>query len=311
MSTMLPTIDLTPVVTGAPDGDATVARALDGALRTWGAFTLVGHGVPQAALEGALAAAKDFFAQPLERRLAIKVDKNNRGYVPIHQSVYEGNLPDLKESFNLGLPLPTDDPDVVAGKPLHGANIWPDLPGYRAPVETFFSEMTRLGERLLGPLAICLGMAPDELRAHYRKPITFMRLFHYPPNSRVADGEHGAAEHQDYGFLTFLAQDTLGGLQVRAPDGSIVDVTPRLDTFTVNVGDMLARITGGAFRSAPHKVINISGKGRYSIPFFYDPNFDARFSGYARYECWPIPAVEIQQGLRLSQGSRGCVVRIH
>ncbi len=137
----------------------------------------------------------------------------------------------------------------------------------------------KFGDRMLGPLALCLGLEPGARRAQYRKPIAFMRLFHYPPNSRVADGEHGAAEHQDYGFLTFLAQDTLGGLQVRAPNGDVIDVKPRLDAFTVNAGDMLARITAHAFRSAPHKVINKSGVGRYSIPFFYDPDFDARFAG--------------------------------
>ena len=279
MSATLPVIDLTPVVAGAPDGDSAVAPALDDALRTWGAFTLVGHGVPQSSLDAALAAARLFFAQPLDRRMTIKVNAHNRGYVPIHQSVYDGNLPDLKESFNLGLPLPADDDDVVASKPLHGVNVWPDMPDYRAKVETFFDDMMTLGDRLLGPLALCLGVTPAALRAQYRKPIAFMRLFHYPPNSRVAEGEHGAAEHQDYGFLTVLAQDTLGGLQVRAPSGEIVDIAPRLDTFTVNVGDMLARITGGAFRSAPHRVVNTSVVGRYSIPFFYDPDFDARFPG--------------------------------
>ncbi len=128
MDQALPIVDLTPVVAGKADGDATVARALEAALRTWGAFTLVGHGVPQSSLENALAAASDFFGQSLESRLAIKVNTNNRGYVPIHQSVYEGNLPDLKESFNLGIALPPNDPDVVAGKPLHGLNVWPEVP---------------------------------------------------------------------------------------------------------------------------------------------------------------------------------------
>jgi isopenicillin N synthase-like dioxygenase len=278
MTQALPTIDLSPVVAGAPDGDAIVARELDGVLREWGAFTLVGHGVAGSSLAAAFDAARRFFEQPLATRLEIKVNRHNRGYVPMHQTVYEGNLPDLKESFNLGLPLPPDDPDVVAGKPLHGVNVWPDLPGYRADVERHFASMTGLGDHLLGPLALCLDMAPESLRALYRKPIAFMRLFHYPPNSRVADGEHGAAEHQDYGFLTVLAQDELGGLQVRAPDGEMVDAPPRPDAFIVNVGDMLARVANGAFRSAPHRVINRASVGRYSIPFFYDPDFDARFA---------------------------------
>jgi isopenicillin N synthase-like dioxygenase len=196
----------------------------------------------------------------------------------MHQTVYPGNLPDLKESFNLGLPLTADDPDVMTNKPLHGVNVWPDLPGFRAPVEAYFDAIVRLGSRLLGPLALSIGMQPEELRALYRKPIAFMRLFHYPPGGRLQEGEHGAAEHQDFGFLTILAQDSAGGLEVRAPDDSIVAVEPQPNTFIINIGDMLAEISGGTLRSAPHRVINRAGIGRYSIPFFYDPDFDARFA---------------------------------
>lgn len=279
MSETIPTIDLTPIVAGDADGDAAVARVLDGVLRTWGAFELIGHGVPAASTQKAFAAAKRFFELPLDVRLALKIDKSNRGYAPMHQTVYEGNLPDLKESFNLGLPLTPDDPDILAGKPLHGVNRWPDLPGYRDDVEEYFAAMMKLGDRLLGPLALCLGMQPADLRARYRKPIAFMRLFHYPPNSRVEEREHGAAEHQDYGFLTILAQDSAGGLEVRTPGNEIVGVAPRADAFVINLGDMVEKMTGGAFRSAPHRVINRAGIGRYSIPFFYDPDFDSVFDG--------------------------------
>lgn len=279
MSNSFPTIDLTPVTSGAKDGDAVVARALYPVLRTWGAFTLVGHGVPAAATVAAFGAAHRFFAQPLEWRMGIKVNKHNRGYVPMHQTLYEGNLPDLKESFNMGTALTEDDPDVVAGKPLHGVNVWPELPGFRHNVEDYFNHMVALGDRLLGPLALCLDMAPETLRAMYRKPIAFMRLFHYPPNGRIEDREHGAAEHQDYGFLTLLAQDSAGGLEVRDPDGTVLSVPPQPDVFIVNAGDMLTRITNGVIRSAPHQVVNRSGIGRYSIPFFYDPEFDTRFPG--------------------------------
>jgi isopenicillin N synthase-like dioxygenase len=176
------------------------------------------------------------------------------------------------------LPLAADDPDVATNKPLHGVNVWPDLPGFRAPVEAYFDAMMALGSRLLGPLALCIGMRPDDLRARYRKPIAFMRLFHYPTGGRLQDGEHGAAEHTDYGFLTVLAQDAAGGLEVRAPDGTIAAVEPQADTFIINIGDMLTEISAGALRSAPHRVINRAGISRYSIPFFYDPDFDARFA---------------------------------
>jgi isopenicillin N synthase-like dioxygenase len=105
-----------------------------------------------------------------------------------------------------------------------------------------------------------------------------MRLFHYPPHSDVAQNEYGAAEHKDYGFLTILAQDATGGLEVRSPQGELVSAPPRPRHFIVNAGDMLSAITADAIRSASHRVINRAGIGRYSIPLFYDPDFDARFA---------------------------------
>jgi isopenicillin N synthase-like dioxygenase len=278
-SEALPVVSMAPITRGDPDADARVGRDLKRALGAWGAFELVDHGVPDDVIIGAFAAAERFFALPLETRMQIKIDRHNRGYVPMHQTVYPGNRPDLKESFNLGINVTADDPDVKAGKPLHGVNRWPDLPGFRADVERYFDALMALGDRLLGPLALCLGIPAAELRERYRKPIAFMRLFHYPPNSNVAENEFGAAEHQDYGFLTILAQDANGGLEVRSPTGEIVPVPPHPQSFIINAGDMLTEITKGAIRSAPHRVINRAGFARYSIPFFFDPNFDATFEG--------------------------------
>jgi isopenicillin N synthase-like dioxygenase len=283
MSPQMPVVSLEPIVRGDAGADATVARDVKAALGSWGAFELVDHGVPTETIAGAFAAAGDFFRLPVEERLKVRVDRNNRGYAPLHQTHYPGNLPDLKESFNIGTRLTADDPDVKAGKPLHGVNQWPDLPSFRAAVEGYFDAILALGDRLLGPLALCLDLSAAELRARYRKPVAFMRLFHYPPNSNVAQKEFGAAEHKDYGFLTILAQDSTGGLEVRAPTGELVLAPPNPRHFIVNAGDMLSEMTGDAIRSAPHRVINRAGIGRYSIPFFYDPDFDARFASLPEY----------------------------
>jgi isopenicillin N synthase-like dioxygenase len=277
MIAMIPVVSLKPIVDNTPGADEKVARDLGPALESWGAFQLVDHGVSPSILTGAFKAAERFFALPVEQRLKIRVDRHNRGYVPMHQTHYPGNKPDLKESFNVGMGLTSDDPDVKAGKPLHGVNRWPDMDGFRAPVEAYFDAVTALGHRMLGPLAICLGMSADVLRSLYSKPVAFMRLFHYPPNSNVEDKEFGAAEHKDYGFLTLLTQDAIGGLEIRSPNDEIVLVPPRTDAIVINVGDMLSEITGGRFKSPLHRVINRAGIARYSIPFFFDPNFDARF----------------------------------
>jgi len=273
----IPILSLKPIRDGAADADERVAREFLPILQSWGAFQLVDHGIPASIMSGAFDAARRFFRLPIEERLTIRVGRDNRGYVPMHQTHYPGNKPDLKESFNVGLALTADDPDIKAGKALSGVNRWPALEGFRQPVEAYFDAVTALGHRLLGPLAVCLGMSPAALRSLYRKPIAFMRLFHYPPDSNVDEKEFGAAEHKDYGFLTILAQDANGGLEVRSPDNELVPVPPRTDAFVINVGDMLSEITGGRFRSPLHRVVNRSGVDRYSIPYFFDPDFDARF----------------------------------
>ena len=126
MSTQIPVVSLASITKGQAGADDVVARDLKAALESWGAFELIDHGVPTATIDGAFAAAAAFFRLPLETRLQIRVDKHNRGYAPMHQTGYPGNLPDLKESFNMGTRLTADDPDVKAGKPLHGVNRWPE-----------------------------------------------------------------------------------------------------------------------------------------------------------------------------------------
>ena len=122
----IPVVSLEPIIRASANADETVATDLKAALGSWGAFELVDHGVPIATIDGAFAAANTFFRLPVEERMKVRIDRHNRGYAPLHQTVYPGNLPDLKESFNVGTRLTADDPDVKAGKPLHGVNQWPE-----------------------------------------------------------------------------------------------------------------------------------------------------------------------------------------
>jgi len=87
----------------------------------------------------------------------------------------------------------------------------------------------------------------------------------------------GVGEHTDEGVLTLLAQDEIGGLQVKTPGGWI-DAPPIPGALVVNTGDMLDRLTGGVCRSTPHRVLNARGRSRLSFPYFFDPGFDARIT---------------------------------
>lgn len=109
-----------------------------------------------------------------------------------------------------------------------------------------------------------------------RSPISIQRLLHYPPQSGyVSKDIIGIGAHTDYGNLTILSQDDVGGLQVMNRDGEWVEGTPIRGTFIINIGDLIQRLTNGVYLANIHRVVNISGRERYSIPFFIDADFDA------------------------------------
>ena len=167
-----------------------------------------------------------------------------------------------------------DDPRY--GRPLDGPNLWPDLPGFREPVEAYEKAMHAFCLRLLRPMALALGLPRDWFAPHFVQPTTFLRLLHYPPHAQdAADDAFGSAPHTDYGFITILAQDRQGGLEVRRKDGTWLAAPPLDGTWVVNVADMLSRWTNERWQSTPHRVKNLSGGDRYSCPYFFDMAMDS------------------------------------
>lgn len=131
--------------------------------------------------------------------------------------------------------------------------------------------MSTLGRKMARAIAIALDLPADSLQPFFADPTTFLRLLHYPPQP-PEEGLFGSAPHTDYGFVTLLAQDDVGGLEVLNKDGDWVPAPPIPGSFVMNVGDILARWSNDVFVSTPHRVINASGRERYSQPFFFDPS---------------------------------------
>jgi isopenicillin N synthase-like dioxygenase len=185
-------------------------------------------------------------------------------------------VPDLKEGIYFGAELGPDHPRVQDGTPLHGPNLFPRRPAELRPVVlAYLDELTRIGQAVLGGMALGLGLDRDWFRRTLTDdPLILFRIFHYPPSAAGAGDQWGVGEHTDYGLLTLLAQDANGGLSVRGPDGWL-DAEPVPGSFVCNIGDMLERLTGGLYRSTPHRVRNESGADRLSFPFFLDPSWDA------------------------------------
>ena len=282
----IPILDVAPLFSG----DAAAARAVSETLRSHleqiGFLYVAGHNVPTESVEGVREAGKRFFALPEEEKLKLKIDANFRGYLPINSStivtssVAKVSKPNQSESMMFMHEVAADDPDALAGKPLQGPNQWPDeaqVPGFRKTIETYVEQMNTLARKMVQAIATSLDMPGDALDPHFEKPTTFLRLLHYPTQPQE-EGLFGSAPHTDYGFITLLAQDDVGGLEVKNKAGDWVPAPPIPGTFVMNVGDILARWSNDRFVSTPHRVINRSGRERYSQPFFFDPSMDHTIS---------------------------------
>ncbi len=277
-SPALPVIDVAPLIgAGTEAACSAVAERIQAACRERGFFYVSGHGVAAGLLARLEAASREFFSLPLTDKLEIAMERGGRawrGFFPVGAELTSGQ-PDLKEGLYFGAELPGDDPRVRAGVPLHGSNLFPrQVPQLRPLVLSYLDALTGLGQAVLRGLALSLGLDAGYFATGYTAdPTILFRIFHYPPSSPQAGG-WGAGEHTDYGLLTLLAQDSHGGLQIAAPEGWI-DAPPIPGMFVCNIGDMLDRLTGGWYRSTPHRVRNLSGRSRLSFPFFLDPGFTA------------------------------------
>ena len=279
----IPMLDVSGLYSDDPAKIADVAKTLRGHLENIGFLYVTGHGVPPESIDAVRAAAKLFHAQPDEEKQKLKIDKNFRGYLGFNtstivtSSVAKVSKPNQSESLMIMNEVAADDADALAGKPLQGPNQWPDesnLPGFRDTIETYVKQMTDLARRLVSAIATSLGMPADGLDGYFEKPTTFLRLLHYPTQP-AEEGLFGSAPHTDYGFITLLAQDDVGGLEVKNKAEEWVPAPPVANAFVMNVGDILARWSNDLFVSTPHRVINRSGRERYSQPFFFDPSMES------------------------------------
>jgi isopenicillin N synthase-like dioxygenase len=180
----------------------------------------------------------------------------------------------LKEGIYFGAELGDDHPMARAGVPMHGPNLFPsNIPGFRETALEYMAAMTELGHALMRGIALSLGLDESYFAEHYTgDPLILFRIFNYPAQSDATGW--GVGEHTDYGLLTILKQDESGGLQVKS-QSRWIEAHPIPGSFVCNIGDMLDRLTGGLYRSTPHRVRNVSVRDRLSFPFFFDPNFNA------------------------------------
>jgi len=267
--------------------DADVAKALHDACSKVGFFYLEDHSIPQTLIDEVFRLSMQLFSLPKEQKEQLADSVLQRGYTKFEEETLDpANQPtrgDTKEGYYIG-----DESDAIDASRLIGPNVWPtpdaclldqvQCNSFRCTMEKYRSEATRVCMKLLGCFALAVGSSnPQLFDEYFTEPKTFIRLLHYSSEaSDERNGLYACGAHSDYGMLTLLLTDDNPGLQVRLEGGEWIDIPPKKGAYVVNIGDMFERWTNGKFRSTVHRVITpADANERYSIPFFFEPNFDA------------------------------------
>lgn len=287
MGDPIPLIDMAPWRHGDEAERARVAQRVDQALRTSGFLLVAGHGVDPRLRDRVRELARMFFALPPSVKARYAVAVGGRGWIPpgAEANGYaEGTKtpPDLKESYSFAADDPTGDPAVDAM--WFQPNVWPaEVPELRPALSEYLRAMRVLSDELLSVCAAALGLAVDHFAAATRHPTFGFNLNWYPP-PRLAGpavpGQFRIGPHTDFGTVTVLDREPgLGGLQVYTSAGEWVDAPYDPAAFTVNIGDVMARWTGGRWRSTRHRVLapppEAPDEDLLSLVYFYEADHDA------------------------------------
>ncbi|MCS0634832.1 isopenicillin N synthase family oxygenase [Streptomyces sp. LP05-1] len=273
----LPVIDLSRA--DDPASRAAFLEELHTAARDVGFFHLTGHGVTDAEFARILELTRAFFALPEADRLAVSNLRSPhfRGYTRVGHEL-TGGRSDWRDQLDVGAERAAAGvgPDDPAYLWLEGPNQWPDaLPELRTGVLAWQERLAAVAHRLLRELLTAIGAPAGFFDAAFAdRPHLHTKLIRYP-GSAPSGADQGVGAHKDYGFLTLLLQDSVGGLQVRSGDGYL-DVPPVPGAFVVNLGELLEIATEGYLSATDHRVVSPPGAvERFSVPFFYNPRLDA------------------------------------
>uniref|UniRef100_A0A0W0GAF6 Fe2OG dioxygenase domain-containing protein n=1 Tax=Moniliophthora roreri TaxID=221103 RepID=A0A0W0GAF6_MONRR len=278
----IPIIDFSVVATADPLERRALADRIRDACINVGFFYIMNHGIPEDVIIAAVEAGKKFFALPESSKMELDIHKspNFKGYTALlGENTDPNGKGDLHEGFDIG--WEEKDQGSAKSNPrddreMSGANVWPELPGFRENV--LGHAAVQLGRSLFPLFALALDLPENFFNDKTTKPAAIMRLLHYPPQNPTKMAEDGSVigigAHTDYECFTILWQDAISGLQVQNNDGKWIDAVPIPGTVVVNLGDQFARWTNDIFKSTLHRVINKSGMERYSIPLFFGTNYD-------------------------------------
>ena len=267
---LIPVIDIKPLINNTDP--LSVATNLYKASQEIGFLYVRGHGIQQSVIDNARDNAMNFFHLSDTKKKQVNLHGVHRGWIGPNRAIMDKNMKsDLKESFIWGAEISKEE--SVNKHYAYGENKWPtSLPNFKKHSLDFLVQVNSVARQLLRGFAISLGLQDDFFSSDGNQALTRASYVYYPTQSEeMGEEQFGVGPHTDFGVLTVLSQDHIGGLQVLDLNGDWIHAPPIEDTLVVNVGDLLSRWTDGIFRSTPHRVVNRSGKERLSLVLAYDP----------------------------------------
>ncbi|WP_120636082.1 isopenicillin N synthase family oxygenase [Ruegeria sp. EL01] len=272
----IPTIDISPLWDKTNAGYDEIVRQILDACTGIGFLSITGTGVAQEKVDQVRQVTRTIFDVDEAQKWDQAITRDNyRGYIPMGLfSPNDGSgQTDRYEGYKLHYDV-AEDAEIRQDCTLYGPNIWPEnLPDARGVILDYWAQLDQVADRLLAALEVGLDLPPNILRHAFRDPMTNMTLLHYPPQA-PDDGGYGIHPHKDTDALTIIAPDPVGGLEVQTRDGGWITPDCPPGGFVVNIGDMLELWSGGRLKSTPHRVVNKSGRERYSFPYFAVPRHD-------------------------------------
>ena len=279
----LPVLDLGKYLDGDDGSLEGLAEMFRYACSEIGFFALSNHGVSDDIIRRTFDATEAFHTLPMEQKLAIRINQNQRGYIPpkstlIRHSTYNENTKlDLNETYVFATDLDPTDFDVPQDRRFYGANQWPAEPAeFKATVQEYTDTLVALGKKMLPIVARSLGLEKDFFKPYFENNYTYARMAHYPPDPSVGENEFGLGAHADTGFMTLLPPANVEGLDIQDKNGDWKRLPVIPNVMTVNIGMFLSRWTNDFFRATPHRVVSHPTEHRYSIPVFVNTSLEAR-----------------------------------
>ena len=253
-----------------------VGEPLYDALKTCGFAYLKNFGIHQQDVDLVNNATEQFFKASFEQKENYLRRKDiNFGYLSPHSEQVDPNGPkDQKEAFNI-----SSHSLQYSGTP------WPMeiSPHFQIEVKAFMEKCKQLTLRILGVLGVGMRLIDTDqlLKTHTlinkTGNSTTLRTLYYPIITGSDFTCIRLGEHCDYGSITLLFQDDVGGLQIENMEGQFVDATPIKDTVLINIGDLLQFWSGNKLKSTKHRVVNANNQEkqncvRRSLAYFVHPD---------------------------------------